>query len=159
MGLTLWLFLQKSFIADFRSDSKCRSDKQVPSIWRGSVAGGGGGGGRGREGVGLQVHGIGGRRLVYKEVPEVGSNYKNSCFWWFRSDSTGSIGLSVWSKSRELAGKGSPRFPTPMMESFSADLLPTIKSYWGESHLELFILLRLNPGARGEHLTYLLTTL
>ena len=34
----------------------------------------------GGEGVGLQVHGIGGRRLEYKEVLEVGSNYKNSYF-------------------------------------------------------------------------------
>ena len=40
-----------------------------------------------------------------------------------------------------------------MMESFSADLPPAIKRYWTESHLELLILLRLNPGVRGEHLT------
>ena len=32
-------------------------------------------------GGGLQVHGIGSRRLMYKEVVEVGSNYKNSYFW------------------------------------------------------------------------------
>ena len=107
----------------------------------------------------LQVHGIGGCRLVYKEVVQVGSNYKNSYFWWFGSDSTRSNRLCVWHKSRELGGRGSPRFPTAMMESFSTDLLPGIKSYWAESHLELFILLRLNPGARGEHLTCLLTTL
>ena len=48
--------------------------------------------------------------------------------------------LYVWCKSRELGGSGSPRFPTPMVESLSADLLPAIKSYWAESHLELFIL-------------------
>ena len=40
----------------------------------------------------------------------------------------------------------SPRFPTPTVENFSADLLPAIKSYWAGLHLELFILLRLNPG-------------
>ena len=48
--------------------------------------------------------------------------------------------LCVWCKSRELGGRGSPRFPTPVVESFSGDLLPAIKSYWAESHLELFIL-------------------
>ena len=97
------------------------------------------------------MHGTGGHRLTYKEVVEVGSNFKNSYFWWFGSDSTGSIRLCVWSKSRELGGMGSSRFPTSTMQSFSTDLLPGIKSYWAESDLELFILLRLNPGARGEH--------
>ena len=29
----------------------------------------------------MEVSGIGDRRLVYKEVVEVGSNYKNSYFW------------------------------------------------------------------------------
>ena len=48
--------------------------------------------------------------------------------------------LYVWCKSRELGGRGSPRFPTPMVESFSADLLLAIKCYWAKSHLELFIL-------------------
>ena len=32
---------------------------------------------------GLQVHRIGSRRLLYKEVVEVRSNYKKSYFWWF----------------------------------------------------------------------------
>ena len=32
-------------------------------------------------GSGLQVHGIGSRRLVNKEVFEVQSNYKKSYFW------------------------------------------------------------------------------
>ena len=31
--------------------------------------------------IGLQVHEIGGRRLVYKKVVKIGSNYKNSYFW------------------------------------------------------------------------------
>ena len=43
--------------------------------------GGGGGGAGGGGGFALQVHGIGGCRLVYKEVVQVGSNYKNSYFW------------------------------------------------------------------------------
>ena len=30
---------------------------------------------------GMQVHGIRGRRLVYKEVVEALSNYKKSYFW------------------------------------------------------------------------------
>ena len=47
--------------------------------------------------------------------------------------------LYVWCKSRELGGRGSPRFPTPMVESFSTDLLLAIKCYWAEQHLELFI--------------------
>ena len=42
---------------------------------------GGGGRGKGGGGFALQVHGIGGCRLVYKEVVQVGSNYKNSYFW------------------------------------------------------------------------------
>ena len=51
----------------------------------------------------------------------------------------------------------SPRFSTPTVESFSVDLLPAIKNYWAESHLELFKLLRLNLGARGEDFTSLLS--
>ena len=43
---------------------------------------------------GLQVHRIRSRRLLYKEVVEVRSNYKKSYFWWFGNptcgDSTGS---------------------------------------------------------------------
>ena len=34
-----------------------------------------------------------------------------------------------------------------MVESFSEDLLPAVKSFWTESQLELLILLRLNSGA------------
>ena len=37
----------------------------------------------------LQVHGIGSRRLVYKEVAEVQSNYKKSYFWWFWNPPSG----------------------------------------------------------------------
>ena len=44
--------------------------------------------------AGWQVHGIRSRRIVYKEVVEVLSDYKKSYFWWFEnpafSDSTGS---------------------------------------------------------------------
>ena len=92
-------------------------------------------GGRGGLDSKQQMDGIGGRRLVYKEVVELGSNFKNSYICWFGSDSAGSIRLCVWRKSRELGGRGSPRFSTSMMESFSTDLLPAIKSYWAESHI------------------------
>ena len=47
-----------------------------------------------------------------------------------------SCGPCVWCKSKELGGRGSTRFPTSMVESFSADFLPAIESYWTESHLE-----------------------
>ena len=43
---------------------------------------------------GLQVHWIGSRRLVNKDLIEVRSNYKKSYFWWFGNlacgDSAGS---------------------------------------------------------------------
>ena len=42
--------------------------------------------------------------------------------------------LCVWCKSKELGGRGSRRFPTSMVESFYADFLPAIESYWRESH-------------------------
>ena len=44
----------------------------------------------------------------------------------------------VWCKSRDLGGKGGPWSPcvTPVVKSFSYDLLPAIISYWAESHLE-----------------------
>ena len=44
--------------------------------------------------------------------------------------------LCVWCKSKELGGRGSTRFPTLIVESFSADFLPAIENYWTESHLE-----------------------
>ena len=46
--------------------------------------------------------------------------------------------VCVWFESRELGGRGSPRFPcvTPVVESFPSDLLRAIVSYWVESHLE-----------------------
>ena len=148
MGLTLWLFPKKKLHCSLPTWFQMRIRLRGAVNLKGE-------GGR----VVQQMHGIGGRRLVCKDVVEVRSNFKNSYFWWFGSDSTGSIRLFVWRKSRELGGRGSPRFPTSMMESFSTVLLPAIKSYWTESHLELFILLRLNPGAQREHLTRLLTTL
>ena len=43
--------------------------------------------------------------------------------------------------SIKMEGRGSPRLPTQMVESFTADLLPAIKSYWTESPFELGILL------------------
>ena len=50
---------------------------------------------------------------------------------------TSSCCFCVWCKSRELAGRRSPRFPcaTPVVESFFSDFRATI-SYWAESHLE-----------------------
>ena len=44
--------------------------------------------------------------------------------------------LCVWCKSNELGCRFSTRFQTPMVESFSADFLPFIESYWTELHLE-----------------------
>ena len=43
-----------------------------------------------------------------------------------------------WCKSGELGGSSSLRFPcvTPVVESFSSDLLWVIIIYWAESHLE-----------------------
>ena len=38
---------------------------------------------------GLQVHGIGGCWLVYKEVVEVWLNEKKSYFWWFGNPTCG----------------------------------------------------------------------
>ena len=49
-----------------------------------------------------------------------------------------------------LIGRVSPRFTTPMVENSSADLLPAIKTYRSELHLEFT--LWLNPGQPGEHL-------
>ena len=69
-------------------------------------------------GVGrLRVHGIRSRRLVYKEVIEARSNYKESYLWWFGipacGDSTGSDLIEkdqgrvspkhVWGKGGERA--------------------------------------------------------
>ena len=44
----------------------------------------------------------------------------------------------VWCKSRELEGRGSPRFPcnTQVLESFYSDLLRVRMTYLVESHLE-----------------------
>ena len=35
-----------------------------------------------------------------------------------------------WCESREMGGRESQRLPKPMVESFSAGLLPAIKNYW-----------------------------
>ena len=42
--------------------------------------------------------------------------------------------LCVWYKSKELRGRGSTRFPTSIVVSFSADFLPAIESYWIEPY-------------------------
>ena len=42
---------------------------------------------------------------------------------------------------KEMGGRRSSRLPTPMVDSFSADLLPAIKNYWTEPPFELCILL------------------
>ena len=47
---------------------------------------------------------------------------------WIQSEIS-SCCICVWCKSREMGGRGSPRFPTPMVESFSADHLPTKKVF------------------------------
>ena len=41
---------------------------------------------------GLQGHGIGSRKLVYKELVEVQTNYKKSYFWWFGNPACGDSG-------------------------------------------------------------------
>ena len=45
----------------------------------------------------------------------------------------------------QLGGRGSPRFPTPIGERFSAVLLAAKNTYSKKLHFELFILLWLNP--------------
>ena len=72
-----------------------------------------------------------------------------------RQSKISSCCLCLWFKSRELGGSGSPWFPTAMVESFSADLLPGIKSYWPETHLELYTASDKSRSVR-EHLTSLL---
>ena len=37
---------------------------------------------------------------------------------------------------KRIGGPGSPRFRTPMVKSFSVNLLTALESYWTESHLE-----------------------
>ena len=54
--------------------------------------------------------------------PWMSSHWISSCCRW------------IWCNSKELIGSWCPRFPTPMVESSSTDLLPSIKSYWAESH-------------------------
>ena len=41
-----------------------------------------------------------------------------------------------------MEGKGSLRLLTPLVESFSADLLPDIKSYWTVTFYIVYIALR-----------------
>ena len=53
---------------------------------------------------------------------------------WMSSHWISSCCLCIWCNSRELIGSWCPRFPTPMVESSSTDLLPSVKSYWAESH-------------------------
>ena len=46
---------------------------------------------------GLQVHGNGSRRMLYKEVVEVRSNYKKSYLWWFGNPACGD-----WAGSNQI---------------------------------------------------------
>ena len=46
---------------------------------------------------------------------------------------------------KRINRQGESKIPTPMVKSSSADLLPAIKTYWAESHLES--ILWLNPRA------------
>ena len=46
--------------------------------------------------------------------------------------------LCVWCKLKEFGGRGNARFPTSMVESFSADFLAATEIYWTESHLEFY---------------------
>ena len=62
--------------------------------------------------------------LSFKEMRMLGQpNNTSSC-------------LCVWCKSKELGGRGSTRFPKSMVESFSADFVPAIESYWTEPYLK-----------------------
>ena len=52
--------------------------------------------------------------------------------------------LCVWCKSKELGGSPSTRFPTSMVESFSADFVSAVESYWT---VAFRILPNINDGA------------
>ena len=67
--------------------------------------------------------------LSFKEMRIWGQSKISSCC------------ICDWCKSREMKGRGSPRLPTPVVESFSGNLFPVIKSYCTESPFELRILL------------------
>ena len=58
---------------DLRSDSNADSTRDAVNLRVG----------------GLQVHGIGSRRLVYKEVVELLPNCKKFYFWWLGNPSCG----------------------------------------------------------------------
>ena len=57
---------------------------------------------------------------------------------------TSSCCLCVWCKSKELQRRGSTRFPTLMVESFSTDFLPAIELL---HRVTFSILLNINDGA------------
>ena len=88
---------------------------------------------------------------LFHPLPLDESSFKEMRKWDLSKIS--SCYLCVWCNSKELIDRVSPRFPTPVVENSSADLLPPIKRYWAESHLQST--LWLNPGARLEHLTNL----
>ena len=56
--------------------------------------------------------------LSFKEMRMWSQSKVSSCF------------IYDWCKSRVVGGRKSQRLPTQMVESFFADLLPAIKSYW-----------------------------
>ena len=64
--------------------------------------------------------------MLLKEMRTRGESKISSCCFY------------VLYKLRELGGRGSPELPcvTPVVESFSLDLLRAIISYWVESLLE-----------------------
>ena len=70
---TCRLLYQKSSNTDFRL-----TQIWLEVLWMWSVGG-------------LQVHGIRSRRLLYREVVEVWSNYKGSYFWWFENPTCGDL--------------------------------------------------------------------
>ena len=71
--------------------------------------------------------GIWERLLSFRGVKWAHRSVQDFLFWF-----------CVWCKSRELGGRGIPRFPclTAVMESFYSDFLWAIISYWTKSHLE-----------------------
>ena len=57
---------------------------------------------------------------------------------WVQSNIS-SCRLCVWCKSKELGGRGSTKFPTPVVASFSTVFLPAIESNWAGCHIYNFV--------------------
>ena len=71
--------------------------------------------------------------------PKDGLSFKEMRMWG--QSKILSCCICDWCESREMGGRESQRLPTPMVESFSAGLLPAIKNYWTQSPFKLYLLL------------------